>query len=85
MVGSESDQGGADVPAEDPAPQMHMAPPRHALALLATAALLLAAFTNCSLTGLIFLVAFGGEMPRQSKVVGGACPAASSHANGGGT
>ena len=42
----------------DPAPQAIM-PQQHGLALLACACLLLAAFTNCSLTGLVFLAAFG--------------------------
>lgn len=40
---------------------------QHGLALAACACLLLAAFTNCSLTGLVFLAAFG--------VWGGLCAA----------
>ena len=49
--------GTADGQAEQ-APAL-VPPQQHGLALLACACLLLAAFTNCSLTGLVFLAAFG--------------------------
>lgn len=66
--------GSADGQAEQP-PAL-VPPQQHGLALLACACLLLAAFTNCSLTGLVFLAAFG--------VWGAVCAAHNSLRSGGG-